>query len=870
MSSESINRFIKKHPLKFRDTECVGSAEDLSVLARETRIGFDTVAFIFVILQLRALNSWFFQRCMIEFRCEMIQAKRGAILINQLIEKEMSEQNEHQNKKVEEIKRRTEAIRNRYIEQQQRASIGAFQEAFVADSYGQAKRAGDYYMFDYDPGEDEPTKPPPGVPEVAPDTNELNPTQLLYTAICKNLDLDSTMEAVAVAESEPDNCRRMIIAVAKSKEDRERVLKALHHDQRPESRQAAELLMEMAQKEGHELEQAVEEDLGPVVRFRKTAGGGGRNGDDSPDRSETSSGKLEKHITEFADEAKASSKSWPELILVVFKFGWKVIKSSLGWVASFLNARSREHRYVAFVLNKEKERLKQVMNDELYDAQRPAGELRRQWEGHNVHLVTSVADIRKLENDAHLKWEQRNVFARLITAIANCFAAHTDVMCFFFAIIAHSFCGGLLTLPLPALVFFWGSLANPRPSKIFWIAMIFYTEVVIVIKFLFQFGFWYWNRQSAVIQETNEPYKLPYVLGIQKPTTLRYMLRRLGLWKDANVQDTFSSSTVSTTITEPQTRLESPQRTSIVSGTSRKGSASKQKTKRNSQDQEEIDMETGLGSSTIQPSTSQAAQSMYATKDVADDSNSNNGQEDHSSSGAVVVFFRKLLYPKFRYIRDLYPIMFFLDVLGFFIVAFGYKHFGEGGTGDVLGDIQASRVPVAFVVMVILISFMIVIDRALYLRKAVFCKLAYQLITVIALHIWIFFVLPWITKRETVQNRIALLLYVVKCVYFLVSAWQIRNGYPSLCIGNLLTHSYGLINMVLFKAFMIVPFLFELRTAIDWTWTDTSMPLFDYFNMENFYAVIYNLKCARTYEQNFPAPRGVAKGSLVKYLMGCL
>lgn len=47
---------------------------------------------------------------------------------------------------------------------------------------------------------------------------------------------------------------------------------------------------------------------------------------------------------------------------------------------------------------------------------------------------------------------------------------------------------------------------------------------------------------------------------------------------------------------------------------------------------------------------------------------------------------------------------------------------------------------------------------------------------------------------------------------------------------------------------MAVPFLFELRTAIDWTWTDTSMPLFDFFNMENFYATIYNLKCARTFE----------------------
>lgn len=47
---------------------------------------------------------------------------------------------------------------------------------------------------------------------------------------------------------------------------------------------------------------------------------------------------------------------------------------------------------------------------------------------------------------------------------------------------------------------------------------------------------------------------------------------------------------------------------------------------------------------------------------------------------------------------------------------------------------------------------------------------------------------------------------------------------------------------------MAIPFLFELRTAIDWTWTDTSMPLFDFFNMENFYATIYNLKCARTFE----------------------
>lgn len=43
--------------------------------------------------------------------------------------------------------------------------------------------------------------------------------------------------------------------------------------------------------------------------------------------------------------------------------------------------------------------------------------------------------------------------------------------------------------------------------------------------------------------------------------------------------------------------------------------------------------------------------------------------------------------------------------------------------------------------------------------------------------------------------------------------------------------------------------MFELRTSIDWAWTDTSMPIFDFFNMENFFATIYSLKCSRTYEQ---------------------
>lgn len=111
-----------------------------------------------------------------------------------------------------------------------------------------------------------------------------------------------------------------------------------------------------------------------------------------------------------------------------------------------------------------------------------------------MQLVTSEADIRRLEDEAYTRWEERNVFARLTTAVANCFSAHTDIFCFFLAVIAHALSSGLITLPLPFLVFFWGSLASPRPSKLFWVSMIAVTELIIVVKFLFQFSFWPWNK----------------------------------------------------------------------------------------------------------------------------------------------------------------------------------------------------------------------------------------------------------------------------------------------------------------------------------------------------------------------------------------
>lgn len=85
--------------------------------------------------------------------------------------------------------------------------------------------------------------------------------------------------------------------------------------------------------------------------------------------------------------------------------------------------------------------------------------------------------------------------------------------------------------------------------------MISWTELIIVVKFIFQFGFYPWNKQSEVVKNSPQVYKAQYVLGVQKMEYFavwdvillialflhRYMLRRIGLWKDANVADTFAN-----------------------------------------------------------------------------------------------------------------------------------------------------------------------------------------------------------------------------------------------------------------------------------------------------------------------------------------
>lgn len=82
--------------------------------------------------------------------------------------------------------------------------------------------------------------------------------------------------------------------------------------------------------------------------------------------------------------------------------------------------------------------------------------------------------------------DQPTIF-RLVLAIFYILVSRSEFLCYFVIFLNQIKNATFLSLPLPLMVFFWGALSIPRPSKTFWVTIIAYTEVIVLLKCLFQF-----------------------------------------------------------------------------------------------------------------------------------------------------------------------------------------------------------------------------------------------------------------------------------------------------------------------------------------------------------------------------------------------
>ncbi|XP_076479039.1 piezo type mechanosensitive ion channel component isoform X6 [Bombus vancouverensis nearcticus] len=864
---------------KFRSSvsDIVLEKLDCEVPQEDIGMVWDGLCFGFLLLQKRLFKSYYFFHIVDETKAMSILASRGAELLEELHQKRIEIQENVEKNVLQKLKFKMDKIKANqrkiqgpsYREPQIHAvdtlypGTRPLYRVRAPKTNRQAVRSGDYYMFD-DLDDDDVTDLIPDTEsekqeaekrhEVEKRGRRMTISELMNTLIKTDIEIATHVAMYGGTEKDALRLRRRSVPLTRKKSSMSYLSARSETDTAVATDAADKTSLASADTEtGEKDAAAAERDKTPVPTDDEY-------GEDKPD---------EKEETQ-EDEQKVS-------IATYFKFIIVMINSTLTSMTKYLNRFSRDYRYIRKVLTKEKKVLKTKpdfrmgMRLGITQIWQPIPLMKQ------GSLFSEISPVQHDDEGGALSEVDQPPIIQLLASIWFGILAHSCLLCYFMVFLHQIKNASVLSTPLPLMVFCWGSLTIPRPSKTFWITLIAYTEAIVIVKCIFQLEVLPWNRDAA----PNNPLFTPRIMGVERKHNYalwdlllllmvffhRFMLKSLGQWTSPSLKPRKIIPSTLTVVPAKPPPPENRGQGESVSLQEEEGSSTVRTPKgatlnlraagegENAQTTNEYEKLVAVQGEEISPTNEEFNKAMNMTV--------NKYKEPMKD------FFQKILSPVSKEKTNVYAYMFLCDFFNFLLLIFGFSAFGtQQGDGGVTAYLQENRVPMPFLLMLLLQFALIVIDRALFLKKSIVGKLIFHYFLIFGVHIWMFFILPSVTERQFNERLPPQIWYMVKCFYLLLAAYQLRQGYPTRILGNFLCKKYSIVNYVLFKVFMLVPFLFELRAVMDWIWTDTSMTIMDWFKMEDIFANIYQIKCMRGVETDFPQPRGVKKQQMSKYLVG--
>nr|XP_050856682.1 piezo-type mechanosensitive ion channel component isoform X4 [Vespula vulgaris] len=867
-------------------TDNLGIGGDTCQVPRED-IGmvWDGLCFGFLLIQLRFFKSYYFFHIVDETKAMSILASRGAELLEELhqkrikiqdnVEKAILQKLKHKMDKIKANQRKIQGPSYREPETHQIDTLypgtRPLYRVRVPKTNREAIRSGDYYMFD-DLDDDDITdivadteierKEAEQLPEDIRD-ERMTIMELMDTLIKTDIAIATHVAMYGGSKKDALRLRRRSVPLTRKKSSMSYLSARSENETAVPTDAADRTSITSEEIESEEKELAAVDLTKPPP---------------SEDERQEEDKTLERSVEEDEEKAKKVSVS------TYFQFVWVIINSTLISMTKYLNQFSRDYRYIRKILAMEKKILKEKSD---FRTGFRLG-INQMWQP--IPLVQESVIFSQMSQDqveeevAELSEVDQPPIIQLAASIWFGILAHSSLLCYFMVFLHQIKNASVISTPLPLMVFCWGSLTIPRPSKTFWVTLIAYTEAIVIMKCIFQLELIPWNRKAA----SSHPLFGPRIIGVERQRNYalwdlllllmvffhRFMLKSLGQWTSPSIKP---RKIIPSNLTVVESKPPDPP--------SGDGQAEESTTTSWQQETAEAPgiIRTPKGQ-ILNINDKTDSQNPAVTVNENEKLVAIQGEEIHPYKENISTtmnltfnkylepmkrFFTKILSPVGKEKTNVYAYMFLCDFFNFLLLIFGFSAFGtQQGDGGVTAYLQENRVPMPFLLMLLLQFALIVIDRALFLRKSIVGKLIFQYCLIFGVHMWMFFILPSVTERQFNDKLPPQIWYMMKCFYLLLAAYQLRQGYPTRILGNFLCKKYTIVNFVLFKGFMLVPFLFELRAVMDWIWTDTSMTIMDWFKMEDIFASIYQIKCMRGMETDFPQPRGEKKTQMSKYLAG--
>lgn len=441
-------------------------------------------------------------------------------------------------------------------------------------------------------------------------------------------------------------------------------------------------------------------------------------------------------------------------------------------------------------------------------------------------------------------------------------SSNTHLICYFCFILNGLVYASLEALVFPLSLLSYALLETPRPLPRYWRIMLVYSELVFFVKFLLHLNFW--DLLNNPLQYYHDTYKI----GFLDPAY------------------SYTPSIFSYTVCDVLCML------AILA-------------------HEHYLLRCGLGQHTeFELETLTQAKARLQGAGEAPFQEAELLPVERSSYWKKFIAFLTRVSPKVKEEKpglDLYTPALLVQLLLLLYILFFYTQL-DGESQGFAGAFSSSQFSGNMVVALLLQTALVLLDRYLYLcstsqstRKAeesvprrsnslswrsyFATKCVLYWLLVFFMHAMVFWYYPLSANylrrpphydcsslhssecKNFQVNSALQWFYILYLLYFLLSAAQVRRGMPSYRAGSMpLTRINNDAARYTFQAYMGLPFFFELRTMVDWSFTKTSLDMFQWFKFEEIYSQLYISKVLlRGY---YSRPRGQPIAVCEKFCMG--